>query len=132
MKKTVVSLVISVLILAALILWALEGGVSNDIREILMMAGVVLLVGFGLFIGIGRARSLRRKEPPEDEMSKNVMNRAASLSYYISLYMWLLVLLLSDRINMPVNSLIGSGILGMAVIFLFCWIGVRVFVMKHD
>ncbi|HDP95508.1 MAG TPA: hypothetical protein ENN40_09140 [Candidatus Aminicenantes bacterium] len=132
MKKTIVSLVISALVLAGLVLWALEGEVSGNIQEALMVAGVVLMVGFGLFIGIGRARSLRRKEPPEDELSKNVLNRAASLSYYISIYMWLLVLLLSDRISMSVNSLIGAGILGMAVIFLFCWIGVRAFAMKHD
>jgi len=131
-KKTIVSLVISALVLAGLVLWALEGEVSGNIQEALMVAGVVLMVGFGLFIGIGRARSLRRKEPPEDELSKNVLNRAASLSYYISIYMWLLVLLLSDRISMSVNSLIGAGILGMAVIFLFCWIGVRAFAMKHD
>ena len=132
MKKTIVSFIISALVLASLVLWALKGGISGNIREFLMTAGVLILVGFAVFIGIKRVQSHRQKEAAEDELSKQIMTRAASLSYYISLYLWLLVMYFSDQITMPTHSLIGAGILGMAIIFLLSWIWVRVTGTKNE
>jgi hypothetical protein len=132
MKKTVLVFVVSALVLTGLALWALKGQLSGNTGEILMTAGTLLVAGFGLFLGIRRLRSHRQKEPVEDELSKKVMTRASSLSYYISLYLWLLVMYFSDRVSMPVNSLIGAGILGMALIFMLSWIGVRFFGTQND
>lgn len=132
MKKTILSFVISALVLASLVLWAIKGGISGNIQEILMTGGILLMVGFAVFMGIRRLQSHRQKEVAEDELSKQVMNQAASLSYYISLYLWLLVMYLSDRIMLATHSLIGAGILGMGLIFLFSWIWVKARGTKNE
>jgi len=50
------------------------------------------------------------------------MRKASSLAYYISLYLWLLIMFLSDKLNYETHTIIGMGILGMAVVFAVCWL----------
>ena len=82
---------------------------------------VFVLVALALIFGIRRLRSERRGEPAEDELSKKIMQRAASTAYYVSLYWWLVLVYLSNSWQMETESLIGTGILGMAIIFALCW-----------
>jgi peptidoglycan/LPS O-acetylase OafA/YrhL len=81
-----------------------------------------LVVAFAVFVGIKRLTSAKRGEPAEDELSKKVMRRTSSLSYYISLYLWLAIMYFSDKLHYETHTIIGAGILGMAVIFAICWL----------
>jgi hypothetical protein len=132
MKKTIIVFVISALLLASLAFWALKGRISGNIQEWLMSGGVLLLVGFAVFIGAARIRSHSLREPAEDELSKKVMTKATSLAYYVSLFFWLFIMYISDRTAMAAHTLIGAGIMGMAVIFLFCWLGIKAAGMKNE
>jgi len=60
------------------------------------------------------------------------MTRASSFAYYISIYLWLFIMYISDRTSLEARSLVGAGILGMAVVFLLCWLGVKAFGMKNE
>ena len=131
MKRTIVMFLVGALALVALVIWALKGHFSGNIQEILNGGIVLVLVGFALFLGVSRLRSRQRGEPAEDEMSKGTMTRASSLSYYVSIYLWLFVGYISDKTSLPVHSLIGGGIMGMAVVFLLCWLGVKFFGAKN-
>ena len=132
MKKTIVIFVICALLVAAVVLWALQGKFTGNIQENLTNGAIFILFGFGLLLGITRLRSHLRREPSEDELSKKVMTKASSLAYYISIYLWLFVMYVSDRTTMPMHSLVGAGIVGMALVFLFCWIYVKVVGMKDE
>lgn len=132
MKKTVLVFIVTALVVTGIAVLVAIPGFEWNIEEILMTAGVVLLVGFGIFVGIGRARSLRKGEPAEDELSKRIMVRSSSYSYYLSLYLWLVIMYLSDKTEMETHSLIGAGILGMAVIFLLSWIFVKIKGLRHE
>ena len=83
---------------------------------------IILVVGFAVFIGYKRVTSAKRGEPAEDELSKKVMLRTSSLSFYISLYLWLVIMYFSDKLKLETHTIIGVGILGMAVTFAICWI----------
>jgi putative effector of murein hydrolase LrgA (UPF0299 family) len=50
------------------------------------------------------------------------MQKTASLSYYISLYWWLVIMYFIDKLNYETHTFIAAGILGMAVIFAGCWL----------
>ena len=132
MKKPIIILILSVLILAGLALWAFKGNLAGNTREIVEAGVVLVLVGFAGFLGVSRLRSHRRGEPGEDELSRRVMLRASSLAFYISLYLWLFVMYISDKTTLPAHSLIGAGILGMAVVFLLSWLGVRIFGIRNE
>ena len=131
MKRTILMFVISALVLVTLVLWALKGHFTGNIQEIGMSGIVLVVVGFAIYLGVSRLRNHKLHEPAEDELSKKVMMRASSLAYYISIYLWLFVMSISDKTTLEAHSLVGAGILGMAVVFLLCWIGVKVFGTKN-
>ena len=130
MKKTIIIFVIAALVLIPLALWALN--VRGDIQEVLMISVVFLLVGFAVLVGINRLKSHRNNEAPEDELSKKVMTKASSLSFYISIYFWLVMSYISDRVSLETHSLIGMGIVGMSVIFFLSWLGIKIFGLKNE
>jgi hypothetical protein len=131
MKRTIIIFVIAALVIITLILWALNAKLSGNIQEILMIGTAFIVVGFAVYIGIARVKSSLRKEPLEDELSKKVMTKTSSLSYYISIYLWLFIGFISDRTTMHTHTLIGTGILGMAVIFFLCWIGIKIYGLRN-
>lgn len=132
MQKTVIMIVLSALVLGGLGLWLASTATNHPPADLIMPAGAVILVGFALFLAYRRIKSHLRREPAEDEFSKGLMLRASSLSYYISIYFWLFMMYISDRSSLETHSLIGAGIMGMAVIFLLCWIGYRILGWRHE
>jgi peptidoglycan/LPS O-acetylase OafA/YrhL len=122
MKKSLIALIISILVLATTILWFLSSKSTVSFRGIAEYGVILVLVAFGFYVCFSRLRSAKRGEPAEDELSKKIMQKASSISYYISLYLWLAVMYYSDKIKMETHTLIGTGILGMAIIFCGCWI----------
>jgi len=93
-----------------------------EIADLMQYAIIFVLVAFALIIGLSRLRSERRGEPAEDELSKKIMQKAASTAFYISLYWWLVLSYLSENWKMETGSVIGRGILGMALIFVLSWV----------
>jgi len=132
MKKTIVMFVVAAMVIISIVLWILNAEFTWDTQEILMVGGAFILVGFALFLGISRLRSNLRKEPAEDEFSKKIMTRASSLSYYISLYLWLVLMYLSDKTRLECHTLIGAGIMGMALVFFLSWVGVKLSRTGHE
>jgi len=131
MKKAIIIFMVSTLVLAGMAAWALKGHVEGNTGEIVMAGVVFILVAFAAALGASRLRSRRRGEPAEDELSKRVMARASSLAYYVSIYLWLFIMYISDKTTLPAHSIVGTGIAGMAVVFLLCWLGVKFFGMKN-
>jgi len=122
MKKSVIVFIVAVLVLITTFLWIFSGSGTIKPMEYVNLGVIVLVVVFALFFGYKRLSSSRKGEPPEDEMSKKVMQKTSSLSYYISLYLWLAIMYFSDKLNYETHSIIGAGILGMAVTFAICWL----------
>jgi hypothetical protein len=132
MKKSVIIFVLAALVIFAVVIWAMEASFSGNFQEIIMLAGITLLVGFAVFIGISRIRGSIRNEPLDDEFSKKLLQKASSLSYYISIYLWLVLMYFSDRIKLEAHSIMGIGILGMAITFFLSWLGLKIFGLKNE
>ena len=126
MKKSLLYLIVSVLVLATAVLWLVNTGKPLKFIEFVQYGVILVLVAFGAYSGISRLRSARRREPEEDEMSKSILRSASSASYYISIYMWLVFMYISDRSAWESHTLIGAGILGMAILFSACWVYYRI------
>jgi len=121
MKRIVVLFAIVALVLVSTGIWFFSAGGNSGLVENLHFVVILALVLFAVYIGYRRLTSVRRREPAEDELSKKVLQKTAALSYYISLYLWVFMIYLKDRVEMDTEVLLGSGILGMAVIFALCW-----------
>ena len=114
------------------IIWIEKSQYSGSVREILMFSGVFLVIAFAFFIGMQHIKSLKNKEPVEDELSKKILLKTSSLSFHLSIFLWTIILTFSDSIKLETHIVIGMGILGMAIIFLFCWIGIKLFGLKNE
>lgn len=132
MKKAIIIFIVGSLFLFSLLIWALSTRVTGNMGEILMVATLLIVGGYGIYVAVGRVRSSIRKEPFEDELSKRIMVKASSLSFYISLYLWLLIMYISDKTKLDTHTLIGAGLLGMAIVFLLTWLGVRIYGLKNE
>lgn len=119
MKNLIVLAIILVLVVFTSSLWLRNENL--ELEELTSLGVILSVVGFAVFILIRRIKSWKVGEPQEDELSKMVMLRTSSVSYFISLYFWVFLLWLKDRIVFDQEQLIGTGILGMAVIFALSW-----------
>ena len=122
MKKSVIIFIIAALVLIPAFIWIFSGSGPVKPMELVNLGVIVIVVLFALFVGYKRLSSARKGEPPEDELSKKVMQKASSLSYYISLYLWLALMYFSEKLNYETHTIIGAGILGMAIVLAVCWL----------
>lgn len=121
MKKSFLAVIVSVLVIVTTVLW-MSDALSVSLGEYTQFVIIGILVCFGLYVGYRRFTSEKRGQPAEDEFSKKVLQKSAAVSYYISLYLWLVIMYLTDRMKIETDIMFGWGILGMAVIFAGSWI----------
>ena len=122
MKRGVIVFIVAALVLITTGIWFFSGTEKFKPIELVSFGIIILVVLFAVFVGYKRLTSAKRGEPPEDELSKKVMQKTSSLSFYISLYLWLAIMYFSDKIDFETHTVIGAGILGMAVVFAICWL----------
>ena len=122
MKRSYLIFLVIAMVVFSVGAWLMSAGASMGSVDLLQFVVIGLLVLFALFIGYTRLKSERRGEPAEDEMSKQIMTKASSVSYFISLYVWLALMYISDKKVYDNEVLFGSGILAMGVIFALSWL----------
>ena len=122
MKRAIILFVIIALVLVTSALWLMNVDTTFKPYDLLTVAITIIIVGFAVFVLYRRVASAQQGEPAEDELSKKVLQKTAALSYYISLYLWVAMLFIKDRVNLDTEELIGAGILGMALSFAICWV----------
>lgn len=132
MKRGFLALLVSILVLAATALWLFNVEKPIAATEIVTFGVIVVLVGFGLYFAFRRFSSATRGEPQEDELSKKMMQKTAAWSYYISLFMWVFMIWLKDRVTMDTEEVLSAGILSMAVIFFACWITIKLRGIRNE
>ena len=131
MKKLIILAVILLLLVTTILFWISGSDMTWDFQSVIMLAGLLIVLGFAVFIGVQRARSIHKKEPTDDEFTRKIMTRASSLSFYISIYFWLVMAYISDKVDLETHTLINAGILGMALIFFFSWLGVKIYGLRN-
>lgn len=132
MRKAIFMVVLAVSLIVSVIVWLVSPSVEFSLQELLMILGLILVVGFALFLAFGRLRAVKLNLPAEDEMSKKILRRGAATSYYVSIYLWLVIIYFSDKTKLECRSLIGAGIMGMAILFALSWIYHRYIRPSHD
>jgi uncharacterized membrane-anchored protein len=119
MKTFLVPLFILALLLVGILFLFFTGPITT--LDIIQLAVIVLiLTGTAIFV-LDRYRSYKQKEPAEDEYSKSLNQRASAVSFYISLFLWLAIMILSNRLSLCTESWITLGILGMALTNIVVW-----------
>jgi len=82
---------------------------------------IIFIAVLGVFVMFRRLSSIKKGEPTADELSSLILQKASSLSFYLSLYLWVVLSYFSDSLQLETDQLIGYGIIGMALIFTITW-----------
>jgi peptidoglycan/LPS O-acetylase OafA/YrhL len=122
MKKGIIVFIVAALVLITTGIWFFSTKENLKLFDLVSFGIIILVIAFAVFLGIKRLTSAKRGEPPEDELSKKVMQKTAAWSYYVSLYLWLAIMYFSDKVKFETHTIIGAGILGMAIVFAICWL----------
>ena len=131
MRKSLIIILLSALVLVTTLIWLINSPALDEFPGIFIPLILLIIIGFGIFIGVRRIRSIKSGQPAEDELSRKIMQKASSASYYFSIYLWLLLMYLSDKSEWETHTLIGAGILGMAIILVLCWIFFKMIGLKN-
>lgn len=131
MKRAIILFVVIAMVIFSTVLWLTNVDTPFALADILEVGVIFLVVGFAILVLYKRVVSAKRGEPVEDELSKKIMQKASSLSYFISIYIWVGVLFIKDRVNLDTEQLIGGGILCMAIVFAVTWLIINFRGMKN-
>jgi peptidoglycan/LPS O-acetylase OafA/YrhL len=122
MKNSLIVFIVAGLVLLTTGLWFFISAKEFNTMDLLHLSVIALIVGFAVFVGFKRLSSAKRGEPVEDELSKKILQKTAAISYYVSLYIWVFLIFLKDRVKFETEELLGTGILAMAVTFGMSWL----------
>lgn len=132
MKRSLIVFIVTGLVLITTGLWFFTSFENFNKMDLLHIGLITLIVGFAVFVGLKRLRSEKLGEPIEDELSKKILQKTAAISYYISLYIWVFLIFLKDRVEFETEELLGTGILAMAVTFVIAWLILNFNGIKND
>lgn len=122
MKKEILMIVFVATVVLGVVLWFTNLTKPVTFEVIAQIGIVILLVGFAVYIAVSRIKSAKDGLKPEDELSKKIRQKALATSYLVSLYWWLFLGFYSDKKEFACHTIIGMGILGMAVLFAGFWV----------
>lgn len=122
MKKAIMIFVLAAMVIVSSVYWFISSGSNTNPTDTFHFGIIAIVLLFAIYVGYKRLSSAKRGEPAEDELSKKVLQKTAAWSFYISLYMWVAMIYIKDRVTMDTEEILGSGILAMAVCFVVCWL----------
>jgi len=132
MKKERIMAAFAVLVTATILVWLLNSERVENVRSILMIGIPVVILIFAILVVVKRWKAAKNKLPAEDELSKRIQQRGAATSFYVSLYLWLALMFFEENIDLERSTLIGAGIVGMAIIYALSWLFHRYLTPSHD
>ena len=132
MKRTILIVVIAMMAVGSFIIWIASSEIAFDFGTVLMILIPLVILAFAVIKVVQGISDVKNQMPAEDELSKMIMLRTGSTSFQLSLFLWLVIGSVEDRIDMEGHTIIGAGILGMAILFALSWIYHRFIRRSHD
>ena len=132
MRRTILVAVIALMAVVSFIIWIINTEPGMDLGTVLMILIPVVILAFAVSKVVQGVSDSKNQMPAEDELSKMIMLRTGSTSFQLSLFLWLVIGSVEDRIDVEGHTIIGAGILGMAILFALSWIYHRFIRKSHD
>jgi hypothetical protein len=91
--------------------------------EITHVTALVILFIVGIIFGIvKRSRSKEAGFPEDDELSIKIIRKSASISFYASLFVWLILLFIRSFIDVDSRILFSFGFVGMSMSYVIVFL----------
>jgi hypothetical protein len=117
MKKAILMIVVSGLVLLTMIAWWISSGSVLSEMGIVIGISILIIVAIMLLESRKRIKEAKLNLPSDDELTKVADFKAGYYSYLISVYIWLILYFVKDLLPTRTHIL-AIGIILMAVVFL--------------
>ena len=123
MKKTKTLLIITISLAVTYIagIFAYATMSPIDMMDYVVFAGIGLIVIFSLLLVLKRYQDEKKGLVTEDELSRQVKEKAASRAFIFSIYWWTMIMMFTMDTHISHETILGIGIMGMGLIFLGLW-----------
>ncbi|GAI79220.1 unnamed protein product [marine sediment metagenome] len=123
MKKVFLPIFILTWVLVLSGLWIVQPGNStSSLLEYVFIGVLLAFFGLGAYFAYGRIKRKKQGLPEDDELSRKVAQKAAAISYYLSLFLWLVLIYIQSHVIINIKWLFSTGMIGMAIIFIISWV----------
>lgn len=89
--------------------------------ELIFVILLAILFGLGILVSARRAKSISKGMPVDDELSRFALRVSAATTFFISLLIWLTIMVLNAHTDFEPKYLTGIGIMFMCLIFIVVW-----------
>lgn len=89
--------------------------------EFIFVILLAVLFGLGTFISFRRKKAIKEGLVVDDELSGLAIRASAATTFFLSLVLWIAVLILNVHTSIETKFLIGIGILVLCLVFLIIW-----------
>lgn len=120
--KTMMLLTLAGTITFALGLWAYSTMDSLGVFEYTIAGAVLITVVISMAIGMRRLKDEKKGLAVDDELSRKIKDKAATVAFMFSFYLWTLIAMFTVDTNIRTEIPIGLGIVGMGLLFLGAWL----------
>ncbi|KAA3635991.1 MAG: hypothetical protein DWQ02_08975 [Bacteroidetes bacterium] len=103
-------------------LWIIQPNEAPaSLLEFIFVGIIVVFFALGVYFGYNRFRNKQQGFPEDDEMSKKITQKAAALSFYIGVFLWVILIYIQSHTTIGLNWILASGMIGMALTFIISW-----------
>ena len=92
------------------------------VSEILHVIMILVLFILGIIQGIKRKRATEEGFPEDDELSEKIVRKSAGISFYFTLFIWLILLFINSFIEIDSRVIFSYGFIGMSLTFVITWL----------
>ncbi|MCX6284079.1 MAG: hypothetical protein NTW31_07590 [Bacteroidetes bacterium] len=126
MKRYIILPWLSVFILADGLYMLLSPMVKNTWIDLVQGILMTIIGLFGLYQGVSAAWSAWRGDPLKDELTRKIRLKASSISFYISIWVWI-GLMFAEKNQVRFHSgILGTGVLIMIGVYIISSVVIRI------
>ena len=105
---------------------------ASSILEYIFVGIILIFFLIGFYLGYSRIKRRKQGFPDEDELSKKIVRKAAAISFYSSILLWLLLIYIHSHIQIEIKWLLSIGMIGMAILFVAIWVVIKYVGIKDE
>jgi len=90
--------------------------------ELLYVIMLTILFGLGLVLLSKRSRDVKMGLATDDELSRMIMHKSGSVTFFSSLLIWIIILFLEVHTNIESRLLIAFAIVTICIVFIIFWL----------
>lgn len=93
-----------------------------------LVQGILMsIVGlFGLYQGVSAAWSAWKGDPLKDELTRKIRVKASSISFYISIWVWIGLMIAENHQVRFHSGILGTGVLIMVFVYIISAVVIRI------